>query len=422
MTANAEATGAREALLHACADLNCDGETEASALVREFADKHYPAPAPRRVRAEVQSGLCKWVRCADGSWDVQGGDGSPHKVRKVRCAEIAQMAALDARADAEGMVEEGLGAAAPKSEATVIPRGSQAGTTSPAPTFITLAGMPAGSCNVAGCGCQMGAQSSGTAPPSDDPPASRVAGQSDAPSPQNGAQAGEDDVDDFDYRGALEELGLGENVAPNVGDAKAQGVQVDALPCSDAPTPFITMPKDAQFSCCVAGCRCQEEPTPSASPEADKRMWLVSRDVESGELGVINLVAQASRDRTDQEWQRMCQYSTDHVRVVPLSDLARVQRERDEAKMLLRVERDAGRLLGNWLREYRAELTATRAERDAALDRARVAEQRIETGVECWRTQSGYVVGAAPTKMAAEFYGPFGPFTRGRFVADTEGA
>lgn len=99
----AEATGAREALLHACADLNCDGETEASALVREFADKHYPAPAPRKVRAEWEAdgNRASWADTTVSLQDVGAGECVVLFRHQLR-----ELAALDARADAEGMVEE----------------------------------------------------------------------------------------------------------------------------------------------------------------------------------------------------------------------------------------------------------------------------------------------------------------------------
>ena len=217
----------------------------------------------------------------------------------------------------------------------------------------------------------------------------------------------------LDAEGMVEE-GLGENVAPNVGDAKAQGVKVDALPCSDAPSP-----------------------TPSASP-----WWMVPWPENS----------YAYVWRTEDEAWRGAGSLAAPIPLVPRSDLARVQRERDHWER--RTKHLGGTVLRAWeaLREWwqyskderdgetldaaltraldadrghdayalaeakkwRDESTTLRAERDAALDRARVAEQRIETGVVCWQDREGHLWAQLPGNVTVAFYGPF---TRGRFVA-----
>lgn len=231
------------------------------------------------------------------------------------------------------------------------------------------------------------------------------------------------------------EEGLGENVAPNVGDAKAQGVKVDALPCSDAPSPTPSASPEAS-----------ESPSRAAQDTADGRVWWMVPWPEN---------SYASVWRTEDEAWRGAGSLAAPIPLVPRSDLARVQRERDHWER--RTKHLGGTVLRAWeaLREWwqyskderdgetldaaltraldadrehdayalaeakkwRDESTTLRAERDAALDRARVAEQRIETGVVCWQDREGHLWAQLPGNVTVAFYGPF---TRGRFVADEE--
>lgn len=92
----------------------CSNEQVARA-VRGVAARDYPPPAPRKVRGEV--------KCEFGLWQLHGHNWqwAPYEYSEswyqpVHVLEAEAMVREQARADANGMVEEGLGAASPKSE------------------------------------------------------------------------------------------------------------------------------------------------------------------------------------------------------------------------------------------------------------------------------------------------------------------
>ena len=347
---NAEATGAREALLRL---LWIVERHIAGHIVRSVGATHEPAdnedrqyndlmqlivdveeiveepsaPAPRKVRATVQCEFGRWELHHD-AWMFVDHYGDPQDGGPMSRIEVGFMAERQARADAEGMVEEGLGAPTPKSAAPDAP--------APSPTL------------------------------------------------------------------------------------KHRYV--------DRPPLVI-----------------DEGDTPSASPEADGRVWWLVIDSE----GDAERVTCDPQDDLLGVLDRSQPMYAPHkyIAVVPRSTLARVQRERDDllvgmqnvadahspnadhsAYMLQRAQyylsgkRDA---IESHFAGYRAELdyqktenATLRAERDAALDRARVAEQRIEEADVCWqRVENG---GLWPTRPDAYDLKFMGPFTRGRFVADTE--
>ena len=112
------------------------------------------------------------------------------------------------------------------------------------------------------------------------------------------------------------------------------------------------------------------------------------------------------------------------VPVVPRSELARVQREREEALNEMMHWNGESVRLENENTTLRAQLAAAKnrvdvayQQRDAALDRARVAEQRIETGIPFFIEEHGHGYMGEPTPNDIVRYGVI---TRGRFVADTE--
>jgi len=70
-----------------------------------YRQKHCPPPAPRKVRGYVEFGGF-WARTQDEGWLEIGSESSPCPDVSLRRSDIATLAALDARADAEGMVEE----------------------------------------------------------------------------------------------------------------------------------------------------------------------------------------------------------------------------------------------------------------------------------------------------------------------------
>lgn len=199
-------------------------------------------------------------------------------------------------------------------------------------------------------------------------------------------------------------------------------------------------------SCSLCPCMAYGAGRPSqhsASPEADGRVWWI-RKFADGSWSCAPFEPAA--------W-------SESIPVVPRSELARVRRERDDllvgikgiteafspdanmsyymldrANYLLSGKRDA---IESHFAGYRAELDYQKAENatlraqlataeqklDTALERALVAEQnlagvrgRIETGAVLWRDRGGDVWDVEPTDE--DFV--FGPFTRGRFVADEE--
>lgn len=88
--------------------------------VTQYLREVLPPHAPRKVRAKIMlhdfgEGSSKGFLHSQGShdsWAVSYGD----TILGIHRDDFARMAELVARADADGMVEEGLGAAAPKSE------------------------------------------------------------------------------------------------------------------------------------------------------------------------------------------------------------------------------------------------------------------------------------------------------------------
>lgn len=104
----------RQALQEFANDEWLHGRFDSDQRAKAFAAKRYPPPAPRKVRAELRVGrygstLFRW----DADYFRISTD-SGCKWGVLPRADVANLAAhiaaLDARADADGMVEEGLGA------------------------------------------------------------------------------------------------------------------------------------------------------------------------------------------------------------------------------------------------------------------------------------------------------------------------
>lgn len=294
MTANAEATGAREALLQLVNEFTDGTSGDLLTLpMRErmvaYINREYPAPAPRRVRAEIALGA-KARALLWGKTRVQFIDDDTGSGCMVPTEKIGELAALIERADDEGCVEE------------------ENATLTDTLTDLRKIWTPT--------------------------------------------------QEDFDAVCAEHEEG---------------------------------------------------RDTPSASPEADGGSFTFTVSTPPVKRAVL---------LDGEQW-------------VPKSELARVQREQDAARERAREsEREWERWRGEAL-SLHAQLAAANnrvdvayQQRNAALDRARVAEQRIEAGRECWLDREGNVwnaieqgVDANANILAREKYGPF---TRGRFVADTE--
>lgn len=309
MTSN-DSTAAREALIakqigrlrRESTILECDGRMNSARVLDEvvevLAALESPAlqPPTRKVRAEVVVLDGERFGLIGGSVYRLDETGSV-LYNAIPREALVPLTALHARADADGMVEEGLGQAAkPNSEAS----GAAVGP-SPAPTPTPGSGLD---------GYAWRREYEADWPS----PASRVEDRPDAPSPQTGA-------------------------------------------------------------------------------EKDERMWLVWRDRE-GSQRASQLTAKASRDRSEAEWAHICPNESGHVRVVPKSRLD--QAEREVADWKANAERE------------NAMLVKCQEQRDALA-------KRVEEGVVMWRSRLGLYQMHEPDRFERQQYGPF---TRGRFVAD----
>ena len=232
-----------------------------------------------------------------------------------------------------------------------------------------------------------------------------------------------------------------------------------------------------------AHCPCTEyeartpapDPTPSASPEADGPICrMLSGGVEwvpISELARVQWLADERQRQLDAEARVIETWRQENATL--RAQLTEVQRERDEAladaatwrayakradahtdavqcrcdnqrqrigdltrerdeweRHYHAAERHNGSLRatvethGDTIRTLRARLAKAEQKLDTALERALVAEQnlagvreRIETGVVMWMGGASSLWRREPSKSESQL---FGPFTRGRFVADTE--
>lgn len=175
MTANADATGAREALTGkqriALLQFLDAGKRQAGAHNYEQwgyfgpggwayeelkALVNPPAPAPRKVRAEVSltGGKLRVFWDEDGTVGMEHAEG--YRTVFVTRQDLCDLAALDARADAEGFVVEGGEAGGPSAAcgfdgATQL--GSSSPNESPEATPSTAPPTPSASPEACDCGC-----------------------------------------------------------------------------------------------------------------------------------------------------------------------------------------------------------------------------------------------------------------------------
>lgn len=309
-----------------------------------------PAPQPptRKVRAEVDGYELNGdaVRRVDSGWFVMHRDS------------LRNVAALDARADADGMVEEGLGhavdvcgCAEERAEPTV---------TSPAPTptpYIRLDQKAIDDMRAMGLISYTAPQSPGNAPPSDDPPASRVEGRPDAPSPQAGD--GEDGRD-------------GDRVVSIV-----------------------------------------EEAMGTNGYDSDRALMDVARDCVDLESELARVRKEREDEREAKEIYRQAMFNKSDALIARLREgealrtqLAAMTRERDDWQ-------------ANAQREN-AEYERMRKLRDGLQAQLDAATKRIEEGDECWHFTSPSRDAYYPYNVSSS--DPLGRCVRGRFVPDQEGA
>lgn len=344
MTARDEATVAREALIakqigrlrRESTILECDGRMNSARVLDEvvevLAALESPAPAPRKVRARVECEFGRWELHHD-AWMFVDNYGDPQDGGPMSRIEVGFMAERQSRADAEGMVEEGLGQRDPNSAGGGETKPSQP---APAPTS-------APSC-------------AGTAPPSDDL----------MPEPVSTEQL-------MTWGRSMG----GGDTSHMIDDAPSR--RCKGAPSDDPPASRVEDRPDA--------------PSPQTGAEKDERMWLVWRDRE-GSQRASQLTAKASRDRSEAEWAHICPNESGHVRVVPKSRLD--QAEREVADWKANAERE------------NAMLVKCQEQRDALA-------KRVEEGVVMWRSRLGLYQMHEPDRFERQQYGPF---TRGRFVAD----
>ena len=157
-----------------------------------------------------------------------------------------------------------------------------------------------------------------------------------------------------------------------------------------------------------------DSPAPPPAAADETRRWWIYKWL-SGSISVYD-------DRRDA--------GPSGIPVAPVAELEAMQRERDEAmnEMMhwngesVRLENECATLraqLASALDAARKELQSAQRDLDAARDRARVAEQRIENGDECWHFTSPSRDVYYPYNVSSS--DPLGRCTRGRFVADQEG-
>lgn len=89
---------------------------DAYAFAEKYMSRNYPPPPPKKVRAEIQTIAGVWALGSDAeAWYWRSSVASSGC---LPCEVIAEMHALQQRADSDGMIEEGLDAPTPaKTEA-----------------------------------------------------------------------------------------------------------------------------------------------------------------------------------------------------------------------------------------------------------------------------------------------------------------